>query len=317
MRGGLDDALSKLARRDELRRRAAGESTGRPAAVDDLVEAIAAVVGRNPKLEVTVGVEGVGDPTLLHFFTENGQVQVNADHTLPARPAEPAAATPPRHADFDLVAEEDVPPVFSAPPAHAAGSYHDPGQGTRRISHDDRDRYDPGTGYEATPYASSGRPEGYSRAPAADAVIDDPPYQGESVFDPEPAYEPEVGRSSAFPIHDARPSPATSRPTANQPAAGQPSPSRPAEGARTPNGQTAEPRREQQRGEQPRHPFAATPPPPVPPQRPQPAAQPQHPGLKPLDEPIPFEINAEETEQAARRLSALLRDNPSLLNRTD
>ena len=49
MRGGLDDALDKLARRDELRRRAAGEATGTPPAVQELVEAIAGVVGRNPK----------------------------------------------------------------------------------------------------------------------------------------------------------------------------------------------------------------------------------------------------------------------------
>ena len=58
MRGGLDDALEKLARRDELRRRANGETGVASLAVQELVEAIAAVVGRNPKLEVTVGVEG-------------------------------------------------------------------------------------------------------------------------------------------------------------------------------------------------------------------------------------------------------------------
>ena len=37
MRGGLDDALDKLARRDELRRRAAGEATGTPPAVTELI----------------------------------------------------------------------------------------------------------------------------------------------------------------------------------------------------------------------------------------------------------------------------------------
>jgi ABC-type uncharacterized transport system ATPase subunit len=41
VRGGLDDALDKLARRDELRRRAAGEATGTTPAVTELVEAIA------------------------------------------------------------------------------------------------------------------------------------------------------------------------------------------------------------------------------------------------------------------------------------
>jgi hypothetical protein len=70
----LDDALDKLARRDELRRRAAGEATGTPPAVAELVEAIAAVVGRNPELGVTVGVEGAGDPVLLHFAVEGRDI---------------------------------------------------------------------------------------------------------------------------------------------------------------------------------------------------------------------------------------------------
>ncbi len=36
----------------------------------------------------------------------------------------------------------------------------------------------------------------------------------------------------------------------------------------------------------------------------------------PLPEPIPLNIDSEETEQAARRLAALLRDNPTLLRRS-
>ncbi|GAB1643642.1 hypothetical protein [Krasilnikovia sp. MM14-A1259] len=100
MRGGLDDALDKLARRDELRRRAAGEAT--PPAVTELVEAIAAVVGRNPALAVTVGVEGAGDPVLLHFAVEDGVVQVSADHTVATRAAE--AASP----DFDIAVGEPI-----------------------------------------------------------------------------------------------------------------------------------------------------------------------------------------------------------------
>ncbi|MFI5493416.1 hypothetical protein [Actinoplanes sp. NPDC051859] len=86
---GLDDALDKLARRDELRRRAAGESTGTPPAVTELVEAIAAVVGRHPELGVTVGVEGAGDPVLLHFALEDGIVQVSADNSVAQRASEP------------------------------------------------------------------------------------------------------------------------------------------------------------------------------------------------------------------------------------
>src|SRR5215216_6645190 len=132
---GLDDALDKLARRDELRRRAAGEPTGTPPAVTELVEAIAAVVSRNPKLEVTVGVEGAGDPILLHFAMEDGVVQVSADNSVASRVTD-ATTTSPRHADFEVEVEEPYPP-------------HEAGHDTHRISYDDRDRYDPGTGYPA------------------------------------------------------------------------------------------------------------------------------------------------------------------------
>ncbi|RZU50760.1 hypothetical protein EV385_2543 [Krasilnikovia cinnamomea] len=104
MRGGLDDALDKLARRDELRRRAAGEAT--PAAVTELVEAIAAVVGRNPELAVTVGVEGAGDPVLLHFAVEDGVVQVSADHTVAVRTTESGPTA--RPADFDIAVGEPI-----------------------------------------------------------------------------------------------------------------------------------------------------------------------------------------------------------------
>jgi len=126
----LDDALDKLARRDELRRRAAQEATGTPAEVQELVEAIAGVVGRHQSLEVTVGVEGAGDPTLLHFFVEDAIVRVTADSSVATRVNEP------RHADFDLEPEEH----FVAHPASPAPSF------------DDRDRYDPGTGYPLPGY---------------------------------------------------------------------------------------------------------------------------------------------------------------------
>jgi hypothetical protein len=119
MRGGLDDALDKLARRDQLRRRAQGDAAGTPPAVNELVEAIAAVVGRNPQLEVTVGVEGAGDPLLLHFAMEDGVVQVSADNSVAARAAE--AATP-RHADFEVEPEEP----YSPPPAYAGQYPADP-----------------------------------------------------------------------------------------------------------------------------------------------------------------------------------------------
>jgi hypothetical protein len=36
----------------------------------------------------------------------------------------------------------------------------------------------------------------------------------------------------------------------------------------------------------------------------------------PLPEPIPLKVDTEETELAAKRLAALLRDNPSLLRQS-
>ncbi|HEU4347809.1 MAG TPA: hypothetical protein VFR35_08475 [Actinoplanes sp.] len=276
MRGGLDDALDKLARRDELRRRTAGQATGTPAAVHELVEAIASVVGRYPKLEVTAGVEGVGDPTLLHFSVEDGVVQVDADSSVASRVKDATPAAP-RHADFDIDLYE---PIDEQPAAQHDSAYttppaqpppRDDGQ-TQRISYDDRDRYDPGTGYGTTPY---GEPDPYSR--------------------------PEPSRGSAFPQDNAVP-----------------------------------------QDDPYRSPFAATSPPPVPPQqssrliRPEQRRAPEEPSAdersraaasartitdqrdmpKPLPDPVPLHVDSAETEEAAKRLAALVRDNPTLLRQS-
>lgn len=229
MRGGLDDALDKLARRDELRRRANGEAEATPLAVQELVEAIASVVGRNPKLEVTVGVEGVVEPTLLHFYVEDGVVRVTADSSVSAR----SDAASHRHADFDLDPDEHT--VTHPAPEQPAG----------HVSFDDRDRYDPGTGYDAPGYPQSAP---FSAPPAASSAFD------EDRTDP--------------------------------PAAAQF-----------------------------RSPFAAPQPPGVPPRfEPAPEPEPDNGGLTPLPEPIPLRnVDSEETEQAAKRLAALLRDDPTLL----
>jgi hypothetical protein len=288
VRGGLDDALEKLARRDELRRRAAGEATGTPPAVTELVEAIAAVVGRNPELGVTVGVEGAGDPMLLHFYSEDGVVQVNADNAIAGRAGEAESAAP-RHADIDIEVGEPI----EEPPAYAQAAY-EPGGETRRLSQDDQDRYGP---------ATFGYPEPDDR------------YYGDSdtaerrygSFDDPPAHEPGEGsRDLGARMRDL--------------------------GMAT--RETAQP-------EYPPHPFAPTPPPQVPPQTTrriqpeqyhspvEPAAAefdpqryeperraPEQRGMPtPLPKPIPLHIERpEETEIAARRLAALLRDDPSLLN---
>lgn len=290
MRGGLDDALNKLARRDELRRRATSEATGTPAAVTELVEAIAAVVARNPRLGVTVGVEGDGDPVVLRFYFEDGQVQVAADSTLTAQVTEGA----PRHADFDVVVGEPVEEF--PPPAYPAGE-------TQRRSQDDQDRYGPaGYSYE--------QPAGYYTEP-------DTAERRYGSFDgPPPARDPgEDSRDLGARMRDL--------------------------------GMAASSARDAQQPEYPPHPLAPTPPPPVPPQTtrriepeqyrapaepsasermhadwggaterlvPPPPAEPR--GMPtPLPQPIPLQVERpEETEMAARRLAALLRDDPSLLN---
>ena len=311
MRGGLDDALDKLARRDELRRRAAGEATGTPPAVQELVEAIAAVVNRNPTLAVTVGVEGAGDPILLHFAFEDGVVQVNADNTVAARVAD-AAPTSPKHADFDIDLDDtvDEPPPYTYPETAAHPPRVEKGQKTRRISYDDRDRYDPGTGYTSATYDEE------TPTTAASSYPDEPFFAGPAASDRR--YE------------------ATRRHVSAEDVAGQPP--RNGGSASSRSRESAGPARDG--GPYPPHPFAATPPPPVPPQTTrnihaeqhrapeEPSAAERMPNQRfpehatqrampaPLPEPIPLKVDTEETELAAKRLAALLRDNPSLLRQS-
>ena len=243
MRGGLDDALDKLARRDELRRRAAGEANGTPPAVTELVEAIAAVVGRNPELGVTVGVEGAGDPVLLHFAVEDGIVQVSADNSVADRVAE-ATPTSPRHADFDI--DLDEPEPYTAPepytPPHP-GPYERPaeqGEETRRL------RYEPG---DQNRYAepTSHRAEQFTPHPFAAT--------------PPPEVPPQTTRRIHAEQHRAPEEPSAAQRVAEQ---------------------------QEQRGM-----------------------------LPPLPQPIPLRVDTEETEIAAKRLAALLRDNPTLLRSQD
>jgi hypothetical protein len=285
VRGGLDDALEKLARRDELRRRAAGEATGTPAAVSELVEAIAAVVGRHPRLGVTVGVEGDGDPMVLRFYYEDGQVQVTADNNLVAQP----------HADFDVEVGE---PVEEFPPAYS-------GAGIPPMSQDDQDRFGPAYTYEQS--GAHQRPY-YPEHDTAERRY--------GTFDQPPAGYSEPSHSAPEPGEDSRDLGARMRDLGM------------ASSAREP--------------EFPPHPLAPTPPPTIPSQTtrridPEQYRAPVEPpayeragaterlvapppveprGMPaPLPEPIPLKVERpEETEMAARRLAALLRDDPTLLS---
>jgi hypothetical protein len=238
---GLDDALDKLARRDELRRRAAGEANGTPPAVTELVEAIAAVVGRNPELGVTVGVEGAGDPVLLHFAVEDGIVQVNADNAVADRVAE-AAPTSPRHADFDI--DLDEPDVYPHPRTNGY-----PYEQAAENGHETRHRHYP-------------EPGDYDR-------YAEPAERPAEQFQPHPfaaTPPPEVPPQTTRRIH--------------------------AEQHRAPEEPSAAQRLAEQQGQRGGMPA-------------------------PLPEPIPLRVDTEETEIAAKRLAALLRDNPSLLRSQD
>ncbi|MEV6341842.1 hypothetical protein [Actinoplanes sp. NPDC051851] len=274
MRGGLDDALDKLARRDELRRRATGESPSTPPAVTELVEAIAGVVSRNPHLGVTVGVEGAGDPVLLHFAFVDGVVQVNADNRVANRVA---GETAPRHADFDIDPDEPVEDAYQPP-------VRPPSSPPPRGSHDDQDRFGP-TDYEY-----------HEPAP-----------------EPPTAERPFVSAPRSAPPAPASAPPATPAP---HPFAAAPPPAVPhaSHSPYAPPQQHSPYAPPLQHPEQP--PFAA--PAPFTAQHAEPTAPPEpRPTLEPLANPIPFQAERpEETEQAARRLAAMLRNDPTLLDNT-
>ena len=305
MRGGLDDALDKLARRDELRRRATGEPTGTPPAVTELVEAVAAVVGRHPELGVSVGVEGAGDPLLLHFFHADGQVQVNAEH---AEALQPEAAAP-RHADFDLEADE---PYSPAPASWSGAPYAgEPADDPRRISQDDQDRYGPAT---FGPPQQASDEHRYAEPDTAErryGSFDGPQRDaGESSRDLGARLR-DLGMAardpSSYPPHPFAPTPPPPVPPQTT-AAMPPHPPPSAPGPVDRSGPTRRIHPEHLRP--PAEPAAAeriaAEQPPIPGQRSMPT---------PLPKPIPLQVERpEETEMAARRLAALLRDDPSLLN---
>jgi hypothetical protein len=287
VRGGLDDALEKLARRDELRRRAANEATGAPAGVTELVEAIAAVVGRHPRLGVTVGVEGDGDPMVLRFFYEDGQVQVTAENNVAAQP----------RADFDVEVGE---PVDEFPPAY-------PGPGAPRMSQDDQDRFGPQYGYEQ-PAAAYQQPAHYAEPDTAERRYGgfEQPSAGYGAPEaPEPtdlgSRMRDLGMASShdaqheFPPHPLAPT--TPPPIPSQTIPSQTTRRIDPEQYRAP----VEPTAGQRAGATER----LIPPPPA-----EPRGMPT-----PLPQPIPLQVERpEETELAARRLAALLRDDPTLLS---
>jgi hypothetical protein len=331
VRGGLDDALDRLARRDQLRRRAAGEAAGTPPAVTELVEAIAAVVAHNPQLGVTVGVEGAGEPLLLHFYFGDGQVQVNAENAVTARPDDPEGAAP-RHADFDVEAEESFvpadqpsqddqdrfgpPPFDYASPATEDHYYAESDTAERRYGNFDHP-HDPR--YADMRPGESSRDLGARMRDLGMASTQSEPEYPPHPFAPTPRPEvPPQTRSAPPPYAQPTPTrPVSAQPTSAQPMSAQPMSAQPMSArpehshAEFAQPDYSEPTVRLPRD--PRGPAAGQTTERIPHQ-----AQPQEQrgGMPtPLPKPIPLKVERpEETEMAARRLAALLRDDPSLLN---
>jgi hypothetical protein len=284
VRGGLDDALEKLARRDELRRRAEGQAAGTPPAVTELVEAVAAVVARNPELAITMGVEGAGDPILLTFALDDGIVQVSADNPLSARASGPQAASP-RHADFDLdpIVEPDEifadeEPRRSEPARHADGS---------ATAGDEDDVFaEQATGPAAPSLHDLESPTTRLRyGPDVESSLRD----GDPAYRDTLSYEKKFGSAETYeapPVYEPHPYEAY---LASAEADRFTLPEEPARSDPAP--------------------YAAPPQVPAQSRAPEDAAgQP-----RPLPTPIPLRVEPEVTELAAKRLAALLREDPSLL----
>jgi hypothetical protein len=267
VRGGLDDALEKLARRDELRRRAAGQTTSTPPAVTELVEAVAAVVARNPELAITMGVEGAGDPVLLTFAVDDGIVQVSADNPLTAQVIDETPGSP-RHADFDLDPEPHPADSYSfaAEPADAGVRPADDAPAFAETSWGDERTADDTTllGYaDRDPYADDRDPYADDRDGHEDTLS-----YNKKFGRPEPVYETPVAYEG--PTAFGRP---LDRPE-------------PAEAPVPPQTRGARDRVDE------------------PVQRRMPT---------PMPTPMPLRVEPEATELAAKRLAAMLREDPSLL----
>ncbi|WP_213450279.1 hypothetical protein [Rhizomonospora bruguierae] len=104
MRGDLDDALARMARRDEMLRRARAASGCTPA-VTEVTEALRRVVAERPELVVTVRVHEERSVSEARVAWRDGEVRVTmrpaSDGPYPRPPDEPRATngTPARHRD--------------------------------------------------------------------------------------------------------------------------------------------------------------------------------------------------------------------------
>lgn len=253
MRGGLDDALERLARRDRLRRRTE-QPGGTPPEVTEVAEAVAAVVARHPELTITMGVEGAGPPVLLHVGNDDGVVRITAED--PLQSPRLRRDTAPVEVDFDLELDLDA-DRFSDPAPEDPGHATTPGYAEPP----------PAAGYAAA--MGPGHPEGIG-APQAGA--------GDPVAFERPPPAPHVVPPQVVPPRTTQldyvvPEPALQPPPAPMPG------NRHGQPAQSPGSIPA-------RSET----------------------------LLPPARPVPLRVAPEDTEQAAKRLAALLREDPSLLH---
>jgi hypothetical protein len=108
MDGGLDDPLVRMHRWDALRQRLANSTAGRlEPVVDEVVEAIAAILQRHGPLTVTVTVEGAETRASAQLGWHDGRLTVarsephsTANEPGSAPPAETSEETAARLADL-------------------------------------------------------------------------------------------------------------------------------------------------------------------------------------------------------------------------
>jgi len=84
---GLDESLERMARWEALRQRTAGAHHRDDTVVDELVEAVGAVLQQHGPLAVTVTVEAGAEPATIRLDWRDGQLSVTRVVAEPPRTA--------------------------------------------------------------------------------------------------------------------------------------------------------------------------------------------------------------------------------------
>lgn len=90
MRGDLDDALARLARRDQLHKRVSQSGDRTTSAAQDIVAAVRQVVERHPGLTASVRLSDGGQTVDVTVENNGGRVQVTVDG--PTQPGQQPAS---------------------------------------------------------------------------------------------------------------------------------------------------------------------------------------------------------------------------------